>query len=73
MRILREYTANITVPDPRLVDMLGELETVPLVGPLAGASLWPARRLPDRVQRSSAHAARSVAAKRAHASRGLQP
>ena len=46
IRILREYTANITVTDPPLLDLLSGLESVPVVGTAASAGLWPAHRLP---------------------------
>lgn len=49
-RILREYTGNITVADPPLLDLLGGLESVPIVGPAASMGLRPAHRLPGRVQ-----------------------
>jgi predicted amino acid dehydrogenase len=49
-RILHEYTANITVEDPPLLDLLDELESLPFVGPAASAGLRPVHRLPGRVQ-----------------------
>ncbi len=49
-RMLREYTANITVADPRLPDLLSGLESIRFVGRAASAGLWPAHRIPRRVQ-----------------------
>ncbi|HZC70739.1 MAG TPA: hypothetical protein VE442_08600 [Jatrophihabitans sp.] len=49
-RILREYTANISVAEPPLLDLLDELEGIPLVGPSAAIGLRPMHRLPGRVQ-----------------------
>ena len=49
-RVLREYTANITVTDPPLLDLLSGLESIPVIGQAASAGLWPAHRLPGRVQ-----------------------
>jgi predicted amino acid dehydrogenase len=65
MRMLREYTANITYTNPPLLDLLGELESIPLVGHVASAGLRPAHRLPARMQ-SMLHAPRPVGEAMAH-------
>ncbi len=49
-RVLREYTANITPADLRLLDLLDEVESVPLVGQFAAGALRTAHRLPGPVQ-----------------------
>ena len=59
-RILREYTANITLAeDPPLLDLLSGFETIPVVGQATNAALWPAHRLPGRVQSMFRRRARS--------------
>ncbi|HET8989169.1 MAG TPA: dehydrogenase, partial [Humibacillus sp.] len=49
VRILREFTANIESADPMLMDVLEQLESLPLVGRAANVGLWPVRQLPDKV------------------------
>jgi predicted amino acid dehydrogenase len=50
VKILREYTGNITVTDPVFLDLFTPLETVPVVNDVAHIGLWPARQIPDRIQ-----------------------
>jgi len=64
-RILREYTDNITIANPPLLDVFGGLESVPVVGQVASVGLWPARHLPGRVQ-SMLHAPGPVGRAVAH-------
>ncbi len=49
-RLLREHTDNIEVSDPLLLDTLAGYESVPVVGHVVSAGLWPVRQLPGRVQ-----------------------
>lgn len=49
IRILREFTANMESADPMLLDLLEQLESLPLVGRAANIGLWPVRQLPDTV------------------------
>ncbi|GAA6525586.1 dehydrogenase [Intrasporangium sp. DVR] len=49
-QVIREYTDNISTTDPLLLDLLGRLESVPVVGAMASLGLWPARQLPGPVQ-----------------------
>ena len=49
-RILREYTANITPADPRLLDLIGEAESLPFVGQAVASALRPTHRIPSRLQ-----------------------
>ncbi|HEV7203663.1 MAG TPA: hypothetical protein VGN18_03590 [Jatrophihabitans sp.] len=64
-RVLREFTANITPADPRLLDLLGEFEALPLLGEVATAALRPAHHLPGRVQ-SALHTPGPIASAAVH-------
>ena len=50
IRVLREFTDNIQFADPLLLDLLAKVESVPLVGQVASAGLWPIRQLPGPVR-----------------------
>lgn len=49
-RILREYTGNITLANPPLLDLLDGLESIPFAGRGANVALRPLHRVPHRVR-----------------------
>ncbi len=49
-QVIHEFTDNVTTTDALLLDLLGRVESVPVVGSAASLGLWPVRRLPGRVQ-----------------------
>ena len=49
VRVLREYTDNITYAESPVLDVLGGLRSLPVVGRANDAVLWPARGMLGRV------------------------